>query len=150
MTCDMTLLSSAPSFRLRLSFQISEFRVHCCAITSIHWRCTTALIAKLVIFRYFISTHKAKHVKIIKLNAQVNNKWQKSGESTVAYAIMAPFKIFDSAHAQPEFFRAITVIADVCRVEFCLILSFVSNMKLILFPRLEMHLLCILKCVFTN
>ena len=101
---------------------------------SIHWRSTTALIAKLVIFRYFISTHGAKHVKIIKLNAQVNNKWQKSGESTVTYAIMAPFKIFDSAHAQPEFFRAVTVIADVCRVEFCLILSFVSNIYICYLP----------------
>ena len=121
-----------------------------CAITSIHWRCTTALIEKLVIFRYFISTHRAKRVKVIKLNAQVNNKWQRSGESTVAHAIIAPFKIFDSAHAHSEFFRAVTVIPDVCRVEFCLILSFVSNMKLILFPSLEMHLLCILKCVFTN
>ena len=93
------------------------------------WR-REALIAKPVIFRYFInlvprvllgtkvawvrgwyfiSTHRAKHVNVIKLNAQVNN----NGKSTVAHAIMALFKIFDSAHAQPEFFQAVTVIPDV-------------------------------------
>ena len=37
-------------------------------------------------------------------------EWQKS---TVAHAIMALFKISDSAHAQPEFFRAVTVTPDV-------------------------------------
>ena len=50
-----------------------------------------------------ISTHRAKHVNIIKLNALVNNKWQKSGKSTVAHAIMALFKIFDSAHGNQNF-----------------------------------------------
>ena len=120
-----------------------------CAITSIHWRCTTALIAKLVIFRYFISTHRAQHVKIFKLNAQVNNKW-KEWRRHSSTRDNGAFQNICSAHAQQEFFRAVTVIPDVCRVEFCLILSFVSNMKLILFPSLEINLLCILKCVFTN
>ena len=126
-----------------------------CAIISIHWRCTTALIAKLVIFRYFISTHRAKHVKIIKLNAQVNNKWQKSGKSTVAHAIMAPFKIFGSAHAQPEFFRAVMVIPDVCKVrilfdfEFCFEyeVNIVSKFGNAFFVHIEMCFYKLTSCV---
>ena len=74
-----------------------------------------------------ISTHRAKHANIIKLNAQVNNKWQKSGKSTVAHAIMALFKIFDSCACATRIFPSSNGDPR-CIIVCNLILNFVSNM----------------------
>ena len=68
---------------------------------------------------------------------------EKSGKSTVAHAIMAPFKIFDSAHAQPEFSDCM------CDFEFCFEyeVSIVSKFGNAFFVHIEMCFHKLTSCV---